>query len=180
MQNIPFSNANVPLADLPDVEQFDWQALSPRYMPINAMLNLLVTLVLLIIWFVSEYTLLSAITADYQPLASWVMLGLIALSVLYNVYGIFADQRVAYALREHDVGFRWGLLFRHTVIQPLTRIQHIELKRGPLERSAGLATLQVFSAGSGTYTFAIPGLPIERAQGLRQFILRHQDLQHGG
>jgi membrane protein YdbS with pleckstrin-like domain len=96
------------------------------------------------------------------------------------VHGIFADQRVAYALREHDVGFRWGLLFRHTVIQPLSRIQHIELKRGPIERSAGLATLQVFSAGGGAHTFEIPGLPVEQAQGLRQFILQHQDLQHGG
>ncbi len=179
MQNLPFSNANVPLADLPDVEQFDWQALSPRYMPINFVLNVVVTLVLGVVWWVSHYTPLAAITADYQPWAGWVMAGLLALSVLYSVYGIFADQRVAYALREHDVGFRWGLLFRHTVIQPLTRIQHIELKRGPIERSAGLATLQVFSAGSGTYTFAIPGLPVERAQSLRQFILQHQDLRHG-
>lgn len=180
MQNLPFSNANVPLADLPDVEQFDWQALSPLYMPINFALNVVVTLVLGLIWGLSQYTPLSAITADYQPLAGWVMLGLIALSVLYSVYGISADRRVAYALREHDVGFRWGLLFRHTVIQPLTRIQHIELKRGPLERSAGLATLQVFSAGGGAHTFEIPGLPVERAEGLRQFILQHQDLQHGG
>jgi membrane protein YdbS with pleckstrin-like domain len=66
------------------------------------------------------------------------------------------------------------------VIQPLSRIQHIELKRGPLERSAGLATSHVYSAGGGAHTFEIPGLPVEQAQGLRQFILQHQDLQHGG
>jgi len=180
VQNLPFSNTNVPLADLPEVEPFDWQALSPRYMPINFALNVLVTLVLGLIGWVSQYTPLAAITADYQPLANWVMTGLLALSAFYSVYGIVADRRLAYALREHDVGFRWGLWFQHTVIQPLTRIQHIELKRGPLERSAGLATLQVFSAGSGTHTFEIPGLPVERAQGLRQFILQHRDWQHGG
>lgn len=178
MQNLSFSNINVPLERLPDVEHFDWQALSPRYMPINLALNLLVNLVLILIGFGSQMPPFSALTQAYQPWANWLIVGLVGVSVLYSIYGIFADRRAAYALREHDVSFRWGLLFRHTVIQPLTRIQHIELKRGPIERSAGLATLQVFSAGGSSHTFQIPGLPVERAQSLRQFMLRHQDLQH--
>ena len=64
--------------------------------------------------------------------------------------------------------------------QPITRIQHIELKRGPIERKVGLARLQVFSAGGEMHTFEIPGLPLETAQQLRQFILQHKDMvKHG-
>ena len=60
------------------------------------------------------------------------------------------------------------------------RIQHIEIERGPLERSAGLATLQVFSAGGAHHTFEIPGLTYEKAIELRQFILNHKDVSQNG
>ena len=88
----------------------------------------------------------------------------------------FADPLKMYALREHDLNYQSGLIFRSLVSQPLLRIQHIEIKRGPIERKAGLSTLQVFSAGGVTHTFYIPGIEHERAVELRQFILDHKDL----
>jgi membrane protein YdbS with pleckstrin-like domain len=90
------------------------------------------------------------------------------------------DQVKSYALRESDLHYSSGLFFRKIVSQPITRIQHIELKRGPIERKVGLATLQVFSAGGEMHTFQIPGLPVDIALQLRQFILQHKDVvKHG-
>ncbi|MDU0354869.1 PH domain-containing protein [Paraglaciecola aquimarina] len=91
-----------------------------------------------------------------------------------------ADKQKYYALRELDVHFSSGLFFKKMVSQPISRIQHIELKRGPIERKAGLASLQVFSAGGAMHTFEIPGLPFANAQQLRQIILKHKSvLTHG-
>lgn len=180
MQNVNFRNLNITISDLPDSEDLKWQALSPRYVPLNLGLNLLTTAVLALIYVVMQYQPFWALSPQQQAWADYLGLGLITLSFLYSIYSIFVDRRAAYALRAHDLSFRSGLLFRQTVTQPLTRIQHIELKRGPLERSMGLATLQVFSAGGSAHTFQIPGLAVERARELRQFVLQHQDLQHDG
>jgi len=102
------------------------------------------------------------------------------LGFLFTWYSHAYDQAKSYALRELDLHYASGLFFQKVVSQPITRIQHIELKRGPIERKVGLATLQVFSAGGEMHTFQIPGLPVETAQQLRQFILQHKDVvKHG-
>jgi membrane protein YdbS with pleckstrin-like domain len=95
-------------------------------------------------------------------------------------YTILSDKRKFYSLREQDLSYRSGLIFRKTVSQPMLRIQHVELKRGPIDRKVGLAKLQVFSAGGALHTFEIPGLPLETAENIRQFILDHKDVNHHG
>jgi membrane protein YdbS with pleckstrin-like domain len=103
--------------------------------------------------------------------ACWA-LGLLGFAI--TVYCKLADPLKTYALREHDLSYSAGLIFKKTITQPILRIQHIELKRGPIERKVGLATLQVFSAGGALDTFEIPGLPLNEAQKLREFILRYK------
>jgi len=73
-----------------------------------------------------------------------------------------------------------GLIFKKTVTQPILRIQHIELKQGPIDRKLKLANIQAFSAGGATHTFEIPGLEIKKAEALRQFVLDHKDMNNHG
>lgn len=96
------------------------------------------------------------------------------------IYHYFADPKKKYAIREHDIHFQTGWIFQKRTSQPIMRIQHIEIERGPIERKAGLATLQVFSAGGANHTFEIPGLVHEKAIELRQFILDHKDVREDG
>jgi hypothetical protein len=107
-------------------------------------------------------------------IGGYALIGFVTLWSL--IYHFIADPLKQYALREHDLNFQSGWIFRSLVSQPILRIQHIEIKRGPIERKAGLATLQVFSAGGVSHTFNIPGLEYEDAVSLRQFILDHKDL----
>ncbi|TLU65410.1 PH domain-containing protein [Thalassotalea litorea] len=99
---------------------------------------------------------------------------------LYFIYLWFAEPIKAYALREQDLSYRSGLLFRKVITQPIARIQHVELKRGPLDRRFELAKLQVFSAGGAMHTFEIPGLELKKAQAIRQFILSHKGGSNDG
>ncbi len=101
-------------------------------------------------------------------------------SLLFSFYKALADVRKFYALREQDISFTSGVLFKKTVSQPILRIQHVELKRGPIDRKVGLAKLQVFSAGGAMHTFEIPGLKLDDAESIRQFILSHKDANHHG
>ena len=96
--------------------------------------------------------------------------------LLSSAYGIVADKNKAYAIREHDFSYRSGVIFQSVVSQPILRIQHVELKHGPVDRHFGLASLEVFSAGGAMHTFAIPGLPEEKASEIRSYVLTHSDI----
>ncbi|MCH8537961.1 MAG: PH domain-containing protein [Alkalimonas sp.] len=180
MDTSTFSNLSIDETRLPDIEQLDWQPLSPKYMLINLRINLIGTLLLTAIWAALLFQPFWTISPHLEPLILWIGTGLTLLGLLFSVHGRCADPCKAYALREHDVSFQSGLFFRKSVTQPILRIQHIELKRGPIERRIGLATLQVFSAGGVMHTFEIPGLPLSTAKSLRQFILQHKDTRNHG
>jgi membrane protein YdbS with pleckstrin-like domain len=150
--------------------------ISPKYRQINLIWGACFGAVLAII--LTLFT--SGIIFDLPENARPYVIGgyvFIAISTLRKlIYHFFADPLIQYALREHDLNYQSGLIFRSLVSQPILRIQHIEIRRGPIERQAGLATLQVFSAGGVSHTFNIPGLVYEDAVSLRQFILDHKDL----
>lgn len=150
--------------------------LSPKYRRINIILNVFWGGLVLIAIAVASSGLFFDLPEDLNTFVL-IAYGLVTFLTLWSaLHHWFADPLKMYALREHDLNYQSGLIFRSLVSQPLLRIQHIEIKRGPVERKAGLSTLQVFSAGGVTHTFYIPGIEHERAIELRQFILDHKDL----
>lgn len=96
------------------------------------------------------------------------------LYVLFAGYRFVANRKLAYGVRDHDITLRAGWYWRSITTQPLLRVQHIEVDRGPLERRAGLATLALFSAGGDLHSLSIPGLTLARAEALRQFVLTYK------
>ena len=113
------------------------------------------------------------------PIIQYILMGVAILASVSLIYVFFADKKKSYALRELDLHYTSGLIFRKTVSQPILRVQHVELKRGPVDRKTGLAKLQVFSAGGALHTFEIPGLPVADAEAIRQFIISHKDANNG-
>ncbi|MCW8092685.1 PH domain-containing protein [Alteromonas sp. ASW11-130] len=171
-----FSNEPVVLSQLPDAREVETHPLSPRYRIVNlatvVVVFLLISIGISIVYFQPWFPLPEPVRAVY-PIA----LGIVGfISGCSFVYHWLADPRIRYAVRQQDLILHKGLIFRKVTCQPILRVQHIELKRGPLDRFAGLAKIQVFSAGGSAHTFEIPGLPIERAAQLRQFILDHKEL----
>lgn len=66
---------------------------------------------------------------------------------------------------------RYGILWIVEKAIPISRLQHVDLYRGFLERIFGLTTLIVFTAGTEGAHFRLPGLSLTRAQQLRDQIL---------
>ncbi|QJR80097.1 PH domain-containing protein [Alteromonas pelagimontana] len=171
-----FSNHVVDLEALPAIEEVAMQAISPRYRVVNlAVTVFLVTLLMAIasaVRFQPWVDIPEALREAYPVVAGL----LLAYGVVSFGYHFMADKRIRFAVRQQDIVLQSGLFFCKTVCQPILRVQHVELKRGPIERMAGLSKLQVFSAGGAGHTFEIPGLPSATAQKIRQFILDHKDL----
>lgn len=76
-----------------------------------------------------------------------------------------------YQLREQDLHYKHGVIWRNVVSLPYIRIQHVELESGPMERIFKLATLKFFTAGGGTADMKIPGLPFATASSIRSFVM---------
>ncbi len=82
-------------------------------------------------------------------------------------------RRVRWQLDEAGFGLRRGNWWQSETRVPVSRVQHLDLKRGPLERGLGLATLVVHTAGTRMATVSVSGLDAADAERLRDR-LSHQ------
>jgi membrane protein YdbS with pleckstrin-like domain len=87
---------------------------------------------------------------------------LVVLTVPYMRY-----RRWRYALREHDLWIRQGLLTVTVSVIPYRRLQFVDTRQGPLDRLFGLSQLVVHTAALGT-AGRLPGLDAEHAERLRE------------
>jgi membrane protein YdbS with pleckstrin-like domain len=84
-----------------------------------------------------------------------------------------------FRLREADLYVRRGVLSRTTSVIPHRRIQHVDTRRDPLERSLGLARLVVYTAGIRGAETTIPGIAAEEAEALRDYLAERGGLDEG-
>lgn len=82
---------------------------------------------------------------------------------LYRAWGYRIDEKV--------LETRSGLIFRVLRLLPLSRLQHVDLHRGPLERAFGLASLVLHTAGTHEANITIPGLDEKEAVRLRDHLV---------
>lgn len=168
------ANENPQVFNLPRFEAQSPVALSQRY-PYVCVLGLSILLAIVVAIFTAVFLL--APQADFgvvKPYLPWVGIPVVW---MYATVWLSAKCK-AYAVRPLDVSFYSGILFKRVVVQPITRLQHIEVSRGALERAFGLATLKLFSAGGAMHSVAIPGLIAEDAEALRGHILNSRGLEN--
>ena len=77
----------------------------------------------------------------------------------YRAWGYRVDAQV--------LEIRSGVWFRMVRFLPLSRLQHVDLHRGPLERAHGLASLTLHTAGTREASLGLPGLADADAERLR-------------
>ena len=66
-----------------------------------------------------------------------------------------------------------GLLFHADTVVPFSRVQHIDVEQGPLERAFGIARLALHTAGTHNSTVVLPGLAHRDALAMREEIRAH-------
>lgn len=165
-----FVNPQVDVAALPRFDAVRLDKPSPAYPRLVAIVVALIAAPVLL-----AVILFAALARP--PLAFRLGVALAAVAVLAGAAWIaLAHARsIRYAVREHDVILRAGVFWRTESVQPLERIQHVEQVQGPLAKRLGLATLKLYSAGTGRATFAIPGLDAATADAVRRFVLRFHE-----
>jgi uncharacterized protein len=101
----------------------------------------------------------------------WLGVGWLALAALLAWlcfrYPLLAYRAWGYRIDERVLETRHGVWFQVSQFLPLTRLQHVDLRRGPVERQFGLARLVLHTAGTHAASIEIPGLDADEAARLR-------------
>lgn len=105
----------------------------------------------------------------------WAMIAgsvLLSVMLIWNlVRPTLAYRRWRFSIDDELMLMRYGIIYHEEKAIPISRLQHVDLTRGPVERMFGLATLVVFTAGTEAASFRLPGLAVARAEELRDQIL---------
>ena len=96
---------------------------------------------------------------------------LAALQVFVLPHRIY--RRWGYDMGDEQLRVLRGFLWRTDTIVPFNRIQHIDVAQGPLQRSFGLSTLIVHTAGTHNSIVSLPGLATADAEDMRETIKGH-------
>ncbi len=104
----------------------------------------------------------------------------LAAAVWFGVVSWLDARRRGWALREHDLIYRSGLIWQRTAILPFARIQHVETASGPLERLFGLMRVKCFTAGGMGADLSVEGLDRTSARKVRQHLLEQIRAEDGG
>lgn len=89
--------------------------------------------------------------------------------------GIKRHRRTLWKLDAHGFALQRGRWWQTESRVPISRVQHLDLKRGPLERAFKLATLVIHTAGTRMAAVTISGLDGEDAERLRDRLARQLD-----
>ena len=162
-----FQNAEIPVDALPAAEDLDWQPLDPRYARCLQVQHALFALI--------PFVPLLIVSVALPQVLAWLSLGWaasIGLAVLLLAWPNVAVPRCGYVVRDRDIVFRSGVIWRSVTAIPYNRIQHVETSNTPFDRRFRLATLQLFTAGGSGGDLRIGGLPAGVAERLRIHVLR--------
>jgi membrane protein YdbS with pleckstrin-like domain len=102
--------------------------------------------------------------------SSALLMGVLVLKVL--IWPSLVYRFFAYEVREEELWIGRGVLFRRETVIPLSRIQHVDTRQGPMEQLFGLARILIYTASGRIPDGGIPGLEVGVASALRDQLAR--------
>ena len=165
-----FQNEQLDISALPKVADLQMLPLEERYKSVLLIGRSIFTLILACL--VTAFYIIPP--EDEVPMmARYIAIGLF---IIYAIWGFiktikgFAHK--AYALREKDIVYQTGWLWKETTTAPFNRVQHVSIDQGPIERQFDLAKLKIFTAGGKASDMSIPGLSPDTANELKEYIVK--------
>ena len=119
-----------------------------------------------------------AVVADVGFFATVLLLPVLALAgVAFGAWlGLRRWATTAWRLDARGLQVKRGRMFQREVLVPRSRVQHLDLERGPIERHYGLATIVVHTAGSRLQALRQSGLAEADAVALRDALVPDADV----
>jgi hypothetical protein len=152
--------------------------LDPRFIPLEQAVGWIVT---------ACVAIGTLVTVSIISLGSGRLVGLVLLPLWAIANGALAwhaqrwpaieYRHASYRVDEQGIEIRRGVYWREVINVPRSRVQHTDVSQGPLERSYGLGTLVVFTAGTDYAKVDLAGLDHAIALRIREHLLPREGHQ---
>lgn len=169
--NTTFSNQQINTGTLPNADRLLFQPLHVKYKRVVVLSTSFAVLFLLALGASGFYLPLpeeKALLVKYKTVVLGVSLVFSTLLLVLNIAGV---RKKGYAVREHDIIYKSGLLNQKQTTIPFNRVQHVEIYEGALLRLFGLCRIEFFTAGGSFGDLKIPGLPLEEANKIKTYVI---------
>lgn len=151
---------------LNDLQDSQWQGLEPAAKPLMFWFGLLPFLIPIVPATVLPMTLMPG----WQGLI--ITLPVAALCLLLGIrYARNRWQCTRWRLDDTGFRLRRGRWWQQEVFVPRSRVQHLDIHSGPMERSRGLATLVIHTAGTQSHALKQQGFSLQTATALRDALI---------
>jgi len=166
-----FSNVPIPFDELPQAEHIELRPIESKYLWVRLIADVLIFTALAAGVYALQYM-------DKEPpyrIADnmmYLQIGVLAIALFSIVIGVLGFKYKKYAIREKDIIFQTGLIFRKKIHVPFNRVQHVEVNQGVIDRNVDLAKLKIYTAGGSRSDLSIPGLKNDDALRMKTFILK--------
>jgi len=160
---------------LNDVADGQDHSLDPRAIPMQRVTGGLTAAAIAL----GSLVALAVVMLVADNLAGWqrVLMGL-AWLVLAVLGATFVDRwpvrsydHTSYRIDDLGIEIRRGVYWRVVINLPRSRVQHIDVSQGPIDRRYGLGTLVLYTAGTDHAKVALGGLEHGRALRIREHLL---------
>ena len=127
----------------------------------------IVSPVLLLIWVLVGFFVREAFdTTQWLVLLGWVVLTLLGVfSSFYLPKRTY--ETTSWQLKDSGIEIQRGIWWKHQIFIPRDRIQHTDIKQGPMMRGFGIATLVINTGGTHEPSIPLAGILMETAQSIR-------------
>lgn len=88
---------------------------------------------------------------------------------------VVEHHHASYKVDGHGIEIRKGVFWRRVINVPRSRVQHTDVSQGPLERSHGLGTLVIYTAGTEHARVELGGLDHGTALLIRDHLLPKEE-----
>lgn len=167
-----FSNKNISPAELPTIEEVSFHSLEEEYL-VTERISFAITIAVLLVIALPFFYFIDILQDPFIIIAALTVFLLFA-GLSWFATGL--DFRYSgYALREKDLLFRTGWFIRKTKVVLISRIQHVSVQSGPIERKFGLSSISIFTAGASQADFTISGIKEETALNIKEWLSNQQN-----
>ena len=158
----PFYNNWISLDTIPQATEADFIPVESEYLYVRLSSVLLVAIVSGL--GVATFILFSSFTWAQKL---YILAGFLVLILLWAWLVYMEFKCRGYAIRDQDIAYRSGYIFRRRQYIPFRRVQHCKITEGLIERLFNFSTVVISAAGDD---IVIHGLRPDDAQNLQQFI----------
>lgn len=163
------SNKQIDTEITDPVEELRYEPVSPKYRSVQ-----IVSATIGYILLASLALLLLLVDSPW-----WCVAAEIAIVVLWC--GNLALLRTAYrykgyALREHDITYRSGVIFPKLTTVPYSKIQQVSIIQNPVAKMFNLCAIDIVNGAQGLSSLSIKGLTKEKADSIKDVITKRLNI----